>query len=139
MSQNLMRVARTTAQTVTLTSGEYLHIYLNCRFIPAHIVQRWKWRLFPLRKCPIILCHFSPYSRIGYHLCTFQYFNLISLLGQRVVTVNTASLRPPPGGGKPGALTLPTTIKALQVSFFHFSIKSELQKKCLFYLALFFN
>merc|ERR1719162_803381 len=54
MSQNLMRVARTTAQTVTLTSG------------------------------------------------------------QRVVTVNTASLRPPPGGGKPGALTLPTTIKALQ-------------------------
>jgi hypothetical protein len=24
MSQNLMRVARTTAQTVTLTSGEYL-------------------------------------------------------------------------------------------------------------------
>ena len=54
MSQNLMRVARTTAQTVTLTSG------------------------------------------------------------QRVVTVNTASLRPPPGGSKPGAVTLPTTIKALQ-------------------------
>ena len=41
MSQNLMRVARTTAQTVTLTSGEYLLLsYLNCRFIPAHIVQR---------------------------------------------------------------------------------------------------
>ena len=31
-----------------------------------------------------------------------------------MVTVNTASLRPPPGGSKPGAVTLPTTIKALQ-------------------------
>ena len=83
----------------------------------VHVITYLQKFLFPLRKCPIILCHFSPYSRIGYHLCTFQYFNLISVLGQRVVTVNTASLRPPPGGGKPGALTLPTTIKALQVFF----------------------
>jgi hypothetical protein len=45
-----------------------------------------------------------------------------------VVTVNTASLRPPPGGGKPGALTLPNTIKALQVNFFHFSIKEDTKK-----------
>ena len=58
MSQNtLMRVARTTAQTATLTGS-----------------------------------------------------------GQRVVTVNTASLRPPVHGGNngPGAVTIPTTIKALQ-------------------------
>ena len=57
MSQNPMRVARTTAQTATLTGS-----------------------------------------------------------GQRVVTVNTASLRPPVHGGNngPGAVTIPTTIKALQ-------------------------
>ena len=75
-------------------------------------------RLFPsnVRLFWVILAH--TLNRIGYHLYTFQYFNLISVLGQRVVTVNTASLRPPPGGGKPGALTLPTTIKALQVKIF---------------------
>ena len=121
MSQNLMRVARTTAQTVTLTSGEYL-AKLDL-FLPTFKNEN-KW---------IILGHFSPYSRIGNHLCTFQYFNSISVLGQRVVTVNTASLRPPPGGGKPGALTLPTTIKALQVFFFNFSIKM----KCLFFSNFF--
>ena len=58
-----------------------------------------------------------------------------------MVTVNTASLRPPPGGGKPGALTLPNTIKALQVIFFHFSIKkiTKNYKKNVFFSANFFN